>query len=89
MIGDFALDAVVGGGLWKGAKVAGDLSRAAYSRVIQPGVRFFNSPLTGKWTKFGNREYRLSPNTLGINGGSLESRNILNELPIDENRYYR
>lgn len=29
MIGDFALDAVVGGGLWKGAKVAGDLSRAA------------------------------------------------------------
>lgn len=29
MLGDFALDAVVGGGLWKGAKVAGDLSRAA------------------------------------------------------------
>lgn len=38
MLGDFALDAVVGGGLWKGAKVAGDLSRTAITKA-QPYIK--------------------------------------------------
>lgn len=42
-----------------------------------PSVRsFINSSNTGKWTKFGNKEYRLNPNTLSVNGGVPESRGL-------------
>jgi len=60
--------------------------------IVQPGMKLFNSPLTGNWIKIGNREYRLSPNSLGANGAILESRELspwIKELPLDENRYYR
>ena len=52
----------------------GKLARHIYEEVVRPGTRLFNSPLTGKWTKIGNREYRLSPNSLGVSGTPLESR---------------
>ena len=34
------------------------------------------SPHTGKWTPFGSKEYRLSPNALGVNGIPLESKSL-------------
>ena len=52
----------------------GRLAKPVYEGVVRPGIRLFNSPLTGKWTKISNREYRLSPNSLGTNLTPLESR---------------
>lgn len=52
----------------------GRLVKPIYEGVVQPGMRLFNSPLTGNWTTIGNREYRLSPNSLGANGSSIEQR---------------
>ena len=52
----------------------GRLAKPIYEVVVQPGMRLFNSPLTGNWTKIGNREYRLSPSSLGTNGIPLESK---------------
>jgi hypothetical protein len=54
----------------------GRLAKPLYEGVVQPGMRLFNSPLTGNWTRIGNREYRLSPNSLGTNGNPIESRKI-------------
>lgn len=54
----------------------GRLAKPVYEGIVQPGTRLFNSPLTSKWTKIGNREYRLSPNSLGANGSPLEIRAI-------------
>ena len=49
--------------------------------LASPKIRsFMNSPLTGKYTKFGNKEYRLSPNALGTNGGIPESRGLSEAL---------
>jgi len=52
----------------------GRVVKPIYEGVVQPGMRLFNSPLTGNWTKIGNKEYRLSPNSLGANGSSVEQR---------------
>lgn len=54
----------------------GRLVKPVYEGVVQPGMRLFNSPLTGKWTTIGNRQYRLSPNSLGANGSPIESRKL-------------
>ena len=70
----------------------GRLAKPVYEELVQPGMRLFNSPLTGNWTKIGNREYRLSPNNLGANGSPIESRatpSWVEKLPLDESRYYR
>jgi hypothetical protein len=40
------------------------------------GFNFLNSPLTGKWTTFGNKQYRFKPGYLGMNGTPVESRAI-------------
>lgn len=61
----------------------GRLARPLYEGVVQPGMRLFNSPLTGNWTKIGNREYRLSPNSLGANGSHLESRDIAPQITAE------
>lgn len=61
----------------------GRLARPLYEGVVQPGMRLFNSPLTGNWTKIGNREYRLSPNSLGANGSPLESRDIAPQITTE------
>lgn len=52
----------------------GRLAKPLYEGIVQPGVRLFNSPLTGNWTTIGNKQYRLSPNSLGANGSSIEQR---------------
>ena len=49
-------------------------------RIIGKANRFANSPLTGNWTKIGNREYRLSPNSLGANGSPVESRAVAQQI---------
>lgn len=70
----------------------GKLAKPVYKGVVQPGMKLFNSPITGNWTKIGNREYRFKPGHLGMNGAPVESREatvIVQELPIGENRYYR
>jgi hypothetical protein len=41
-------------------------------------LTFYNSPLTGRWNRFGNKEYRLNPGTIGMNGGAVERRVIQN-----------
>lgn len=63
----------------------GKLARPIYEGVVQPGVRLFNSSLTGKWTKIGNREYRLAPNSLGANGAPLESRIVNSQDDVTGN----
>ena len=58
----------------------GRVVKPIYEEVVQPGMRLFNSPLTGNWTRIGNKEYRLSPSSLGANGSSLESRGIAPQI---------
>lgn len=62
---------------------AGKLAKPVYERVVQPGMKLFNSPLTGNWVRIGSREYRLSPNSLGINGSPLESRVITPQITAE------
>lgn len=40
------------------------------------GMTFMNSPLTGNWATFGNKQYRFNPNSLGSSGTPIESRNL-------------
>lgn len=54
----------------------GRLAKPIYEGFVRPGIRLFNSPLTGKWTKIGNKEYRLNPSVLGANGSRLESKPV-------------
>ena len=61
------------------------LAKPLYEGVVQPGMKVFNSPLTGNWTKIGNREYRLSPNSLEVNGSSLESRAADSQGDVTDN----
>jgi len=61
----------------------GRLAKPVYEGVVQPGMKLFNSPLTGNWTKIGNREYRLSPNSLGANGSPLESRAVAPQITAE------
>lgn len=63
----------------------GRLAKPVYEGVVQPGMRLFNSPLTGNWTKIGNREYRLSPNGLGANSNTLESKVASPQVNITDN----
>lgn len=63
----------------------GRLAKPVYEGVAQPGMRLFNSPLTGNWTKINSREYRLSPNSLGANGSPLESREVNPQGNITDN----
>lgn len=61
------------------AKPVWNAGKAVYNtskEIVPKAARFMNSPVTGKWTQFGNREYRLSPNSLGTSGLPIESRNI-------------
>lgn len=55
----------------------GQLAKPLYKGVLKPRMRLYNSPLTGNWTKIGNKEYRINPNTLGANGIPIESREIV------------
>lgn len=49
----------------------------AVGRGINKGMQVLNSPLTGKWTQFGNTEVRLAPGYVGMNGGSpLQTRPV-------------
>jgi hypothetical protein len=34
------------------------------------------SNITGRWTPFFGREYRLNPNIVGVNGGGIQSRPV-------------
>lgn len=43
---------------------------------VQKGAQFMTSNITGKWTPFFGREYRLNPNIVGVNGGGIQSRPI-------------
>ncbi len=61
----------------------GRMAKPVYERIVQPGMRLFNSPLTGNWTKVGNREYRLNPNSLGANGIQFESRVITPQITAE------
>lgn len=54
----------------------GQLAKPLYKGVLEPGMRLYNSPLTGNWTRIGNREYRFKPGYLGMNGTPIESRKI-------------
>lgn len=63
----------------------GGLVNPIYKGIVQPGMRLFNSPLTGNWTKIGNREYRLSPNSLGTNTIPLESKPITPHDDVTDN----
>lgn len=69
-------EGVLYGGL-TGGLIGGGLGTGLTSPKIRS---FMSSPLTGKYTKFGNREYRLSPNALGTNGGVPESRGLPDAL---------
>ena len=40
--------------------------------------QFLASPYTGKWTQFGNSEYRFRPGYIGMNGAPVESRTANN-----------
>lgn len=44
--------------------------------VVNKVSSFLNSPLTGKWTTVGNRQYRLSPNSLGSGAVPIEQRGL-------------
>lgn len=66
----------------------GQLARPLYKRAIKPGLRLFNSPLTGNWTRIGNKEYRLSPNSIGTNALPFESRASNSEIIHSTNRPY-
>ena len=44
-------------------------------------VSFLNSPLTGNWTKMGNKEYRLSSNSLGSGAIPIEQRSLQDFTP--------
>ena len=55
------------------------------------GFNFLNSPLTSKWTTFGNKQYRFKPGYLGMNGAFIESRATNQQLTItadDVTRFY-
>ena len=56
---------------------------------VQKTNQFLTSPYTGKWTQFGNREYRLSPNTLGANGVPVESRPVISEVNWDPDNWFK
>jgi hypothetical protein len=47
----------------KGAYAAAKQAPAA----INTGMKLLNSPLTGNYVQIGNRAYRLSPSTVGMN----------------------
>lgn len=53
------------------------LVKPLYTGVVRPGMQFLNSPITGKWTRFGNKEYRFKPGYLGMNGSPIEIRKLL------------
>lgn len=58
-------------------KTAWNLGKQTYTagRELVPKVnQFMASPYTGKWTTFGNKQYRFNPNSLGMNGVPIESR---------------
>jgi hypothetical protein len=56
---------------WAGAFVPKLVSSVeAVGRGVNKGMQVLNSPLTGKWTQFGNKEIRLAPGYVGMNGGS-------------------
>lgn len=66
----------------------GGLVNPIYKGIVQPGMRLFNSPLTGNWTKIGNREYKLSPNSLGVNNELVTRNNntikLADEITYDD-----
>ena len=41
---------------------------------INKGMRVLNSPLTGSWTQFGNKEVRLAPGYVGMNASPFQVR---------------
>lgn len=65
-----------------GAKEAYNVGKTAVKNVPN-AMQFLNSPYTGKWTRFGNREYRFKPGYVGMNGVPVESRNI--DIVADKN----
>lgn len=80
--------------LWNAGKSAMQYA----SETVPEAMTLFNSPLTGKWATFGNKQYRFKPGYIGINGTPMESRPLysqstepefLESLPIDPERYYR
>ena len=51
---------------------AGQLVKVPLEKTNQ----LLTSPYTGKWTQFGNKEYRLKPGYVGMNGVPVESRTL-------------
>lgn len=62
-------------GMWIGGAL-GARGGQAIENVVPQVNRFLASPYTGRWTQFGNREYRLSPGYLYTNGAHYESRPV-------------
>lgn len=72
-VGEFVTDASNPGYLLSYGRAAKGVESAVENIVKARDL--FNSPLTGKWTQIGNKEYRLSPNVLAGN------------IPVPESRY--
>ena len=63
-------DVVTAPRFMKDAKTVGSKAYAAAKQVpaaVNTGMRLLNSPLTGEYVQIGDRAYRLSPSTVGIN----------------------
>lgn len=56
----------------------GKVAKPVYKGIIEPGMKLFNSPLTGNWTQIGSKEYRLAPGYAGSNFMKLENRVPIN-----------
>ena len=62
-------------GAWIGGSLGGKAGQTV--RNVAPSVaRLFASPYTGRWTQFGNREYRFRPGYAAVNGVPLDSRPV-------------
>ena len=73
MAGNMAFDVASTPFIWNGVNKIYNTGKTAVENVPN-AMQFLNSPYTGKWTKFGNMEYRFKPGHLGINGTPIESR---------------
>ena len=71
-VGEFVTDVSNPGYLLSYGRAAKGVESAVENIVKARDL--FNSPLTGKWTQIGNKEYRLSPNVLAGNIPVPESR---------------
>ena len=78
LVADLASPLILGKGLQltgKGLQLAG--------KGANKLARFGVSPYTGKWTQFGNRQYRLKSGYLGMNSTPIESRGVVPQITAE------